>query len=136
MANGKEEEVKPLKILLVDDDEAVRAAFAEELGGMGHQILEASNGCAAIYLIERPAEIHIDLVLTDLNLRGLVSGEEVITAVHRHRPEAKVILVSGEEETRLREVVARTGAHGYIRKPPPEDAFQRMIGDHFGDPFP
>jgi CheY-like chemotaxis protein len=81
-------------ILLVEDEEAVRASFRRLLEKFGYQVHEAASGRAALEAwSSRLAEI--DLVLTDMIMPDGVNGHELAEAFLTRRPGLKVIFMSG-----------------------------------------
>src|SRR2546423_2220106 len=85
----------PLKktILLVDDEQSVRAIVLKILRRAKYEVLEAENGEAAL----RVADSHqgkIDLVITDMFMPGL-RGPEVAQKLARTRPGLRVLFISG-----------------------------------------
>ena len=78
------------RILIIDDEASVRTFLRQTLEKVGHRVVEASDGQAALQLFkEQPA----DLVITDIFMPGL-DGFDVIDAVRRNSPGAKVITVT------------------------------------------
>jgi CheY-like chemotaxis protein len=83
-------------ILLVEDDEALRALGREILEALGYMVLEAGHGAEAL---ERSASHrgHIDLLMTD-QVMPHVDGLELATRLAAERPETRVLFVSGYAE--------------------------------------
>ncbi|MGB7624132.1 MAG: response regulator, partial [Terriglobia bacterium] len=90
-------------VLLVEDEDAVRALECEVLGMYGYTILEASNGQEAIQIFERQMD-SIQLVITDLVMPKM-NGRELAERITSLRPETRVLFVSGYTP----EAVARRG---------------------------
>jgi len=84
--------VRPLRILLVDDEDEVRQALAEMLVSQGHTVVGASGGLDALRTLEEDAGI--DLVITDLVMPAM-TGWELANAVKASRPALPVGVVSG-----------------------------------------
>jgi CheY-like chemotaxis protein len=80
-------------ILVVEDDEEVRAFSAEVLRDLGYRVLEASEGKAALRLIEQTST-QIDLLFTDVVMPGM-SGKELSEEARKVRPVLKVLYTSG-----------------------------------------
>jgi len=79
-------------IMLVDDEELVRTATAEMLRDMGHTVIEAETGAAAIACIK--AGEQIDLLITDYLMPGM-RGSELAEELRRRNPELPVLLMTG-----------------------------------------
>jgi two-component system cell cycle sensor histidine kinase/response regulator CckA len=83
-------------ILVVDDEEAMRAIMADFLGQLGYNILSAAEGRQALKMAqEYSGTIH--LLLTDVTMDGM-SGPELAEALLQQRPAVKVVFVSGFPE--------------------------------------
>ena len=80
------------RILVVDDDAAVRGVTVECLREAGYRVAEADSGRAALILLERDAPC--DLVVMDQVMPGL-SGQDTVRLARRARPELKVLFLSG-----------------------------------------
>ena len=80
-----------LRILVVDDDMAVRGAIKMVLEQDGHQVTLAANGRAGVAAVETGS---FDLVICDIFMPGM-DGIETIHAFHRHNPQMPVIAMSG-----------------------------------------
>jgi len=65
------------KVMIVDDDSAVRAMYVPYFTAKGYDAIAASNGKEAIKLLKKG---HIDLMILDLNMPEM-NGEEVMTAM-------------------------------------------------------
>ncbi len=83
------------RILVIDDDEGLRAVVRRILERAGHKVLEAGDGEAGIELQrEQPA----DLVLTDIYMSGK-GGLPTIQQLRQEWPMLKIIAISGGERT-------------------------------------
>jgi PAS domain S-box-containing protein len=81
-------------VLLVEDDPTVRLSVAEQLRNLGYRVAEASNGGAALGLLE--ASSHpFDLMLTDVVMPGGLHGGALADAVAQRWPQVKVVFMSG-----------------------------------------
>jgi CheY-like chemotaxis protein len=79
------------RILVVEDDEVVRAMQVRSLKGEGYEVFEAANGLHAWQLLQRN---QYDLVVTDSQMPFL-SGLELIQLIKRRFPKLLVIRVTG-----------------------------------------
>lgn len=80
-----------MRILIVDDDDALRGAIARFLGRAGYEVEEADNGHAALRTIERKS---VDLVVTDINMPEM-DGIEIVMALRGRTPPTPVVAMSG-----------------------------------------
>ncbi|MFH1723061.1 MAG: response regulator [Elusimicrobiota bacterium] len=84
---------KKLRILIVEDDSAVRKTFLRVIRNRGYKLLEAGGGAEALRILGDHKEI-IHLPLTDLVMPG-IHGAEPARRVKSARPGIKVIFTSG-----------------------------------------
>ena len=89
-------EVGEESVLLVEDDDAVRAFASSVLRRVGYSIREAATPVEAL-AISGHADIPIDLVLTDVVMPGM-NGKQMVDRLQAQRPHAKVLYISGYEE--------------------------------------
>lgn len=82
---------EPLRILAVDDDPLILLNTVTILEDLGHSVLEASSGKAALDILDAEA---VDLLITDFAMPNMTGAELVRRAKVRH-PALKVILASG-----------------------------------------
>ena len=80
-------------ILLVEDDEDVRAYTADCLRELGYRVVEAASGEDAMVFVDQTRE-EIDLLFTDVVMPGM-TGEELAAELRRERPDLKVLYASG-----------------------------------------
>jgi len=80
-------------ILIVEDDPDVRAFLVEALRDLSYRTLSAPDAAAALRILEQ-ANNRIDLLLTDVVMPGL-NGRELAVEAQRHRPELKVLFMTG-----------------------------------------
>lgn len=87
-------EKKTGKILIVEDEEAVRTMASDSLKMYGFKTLQAVNGQQALEVLNKKSNGHIDLVLTDVRM-PLMDGYELVKKIKSIHPEMKVLLMSG-----------------------------------------
>ena len=80
-------------ILVVDDNEDVRASTVEMLIDLGYRVLGDADGHAALRTLDSTPDI--DLLFTDIGLPGGVSGHLLVDAARVQKPGLKVLLTSG-----------------------------------------
>jgi DNA-binding NtrC family response regulator len=102
-----------LRVLVVDDDPAVRSALRRALADAGHEVAEAGDAEAALGLLAgQPA----DVVLLDINLPGL-GGLDALPRVREAAPDASVVMVTGEATLANAMRAGQRGAYDFIEKP-------------------
>ena len=101
------------KILLVDDEEAIRSILSMGLGARGYVCDEAENGDQALKKLgTRPT----DLVIMDINMPGK-TGSEVLPEITQNFPETAVIMASGVSDPKVIAKCIQDGAQDYLSKP-------------------
>ena len=106
------EEKKDL-VLIVDDDEAVRSVLYKVIRSNGIDAILASSGEEALELI--PGH-HFDLILLDINMRG-IDGFQVIHTLRNRGIRTPIVIVSGRQEDYDTLYGLDIGADDYITKP-------------------
>jgi two-component system KDP operon response regulator KdpE len=102
-----------LRILLVDDEPAIRRALRPPLLDLGFQVVEASRGEEAIQQLRAGA---FDAVLLDINMPG-IGGLETLRRIRSFAPRLPILMVTvrdGEEE---KVEALESGADDYVTKP-------------------
>src|SRR5438132_1678441 len=101
------------RIVVVEDDSAIRRGVVDVLRATGYEVAEASDGARGL---EEAVRVGVDLVLLDLLLPRR-DGLEVLADVRKIRPTLPVIVLTarGTEEDRVRGL--KMGADDYVVKP-------------------
>jgi PAS domain S-box-containing protein len=87
-------QVRPLRILAVDDDEIVLVNTAGLLADMGHEVVQVHSGDAAVAILsERP----FDLMITDYAMPGM-TGADLVDIARQRWPELRSLMISGFAE--------------------------------------
>ncbi len=100
-------------LLIIDDDEVVRASLAAYLEDSGFSVLQASNGQQGLQVFEQDKP---DLVICDLRMPQM-GGLELIRQVTELSPQTPVIVVSGAGVMNDAVEALRLGAADYLIKP-------------------
>ncbi len=87
------------KILIVEDDDAVRELTKKILINFGYEVFQASNAKEAINYCD-DQEFEIDLLLTDVVMPG-ISGPEMVDSIKQTRSELKTLFMSGYTEATI-----------------------------------
>jgi len=80
-------------LLVVDDDRAVRGFLVAVCRGLGHRVIEAADGAAALAALA--AEREIELLFSDVAMPHGMTGYELAKAARQRRPGLKILLTSG-----------------------------------------
>lgn len=102
------------RVLIVDDSVLMRRMIAETLGAAGWEVVgEAADGREAVekYRELRPDAVTMDIVMPETN--GIQALEEIL----KMDPNARVVVVSALNQTRMISEAIRKGAHDFIAKP-------------------
>lgn len=102
-------------ILLVEDDEIVRALVREVLTGNGYKVLESSSGREALSICSTYSE-PIHLLLTDV-IMPKMSGNELKTEVVKLLPEIKILFMSGYTDDAISDGGFLDSGTAFIEKP-------------------
>ena len=113
----------PMRILVVDDEPAIRQVVSELLQQLGHQVDTACDGREALALLEAH---HHQLVLSDIQMPRM-NGMQLLEHVSKHHPATRVLLITGYGTIDSAVSAMRMGALGYITKPVDFRALGREI---------
>jgi PAS domain S-box-containing protein len=103
----------PIRVLVIDDERAIRDSFSAHLEDCGYEILSAENGRLGLALFETKQP---DLVLVDLRMPEM-DGIEVLEQVRRQSPLTPLIVVSGTGMINDAVEALHCGAWDYLLKP-------------------
>ncbi|MFZ1977947.1 MAG: response regulator [Bacteroidota bacterium] len=101
------------RILVVDDEEALRIVLSAELEGEGYQVSNAADGQEAINILKKQ---EFDLILLDIKMPN-VDGFEVLKYVKERLPKTKVIMLTGFADLKNAIESKKLGAEDFISKP-------------------
>lgn len=108
-----------LTVMVVDDDPAVRAVTAGFVSAMGHRLVEADGGPAALALMERGTRA--DVFVIDYAMPGM-TGTELAAAIRAREPDARILYVTGHAE-------AEASLDRYLTKPFRQDELAAAIAE-------
>lgn len=103
-----------LRVVLVDDDDDVREATQQRLGGLGHQVKAFGDGAAALKHLQTGTEA--DLVLLDMNMPKM-NGADVLEGIRRVSKTLPVVIVSGNITQIPASVAQDPGVKAVLQKP-------------------
>ena len=113
------------RVLVVDDDRALRHAITALLQDAGYRTEQASDGPEAL---DKLRQQPVDLMLLDIGLPGM-SGLDVLARAREAQPPPRVVMMTADDtaETLLRSF--RGQAHSFVRKPFPPTRIVEVVND-------
>jgi CheY-like chemotaxis protein/anti-sigma regulatory factor (Ser/Thr protein kinase) len=118
------------RVLVVDDDRALRHALITLLQAAGFSATPAADGVQAL---AQMSENTFDLVILDLGLPR-ISGLDVLAEIRKSEPSPKVIVVTADDTPATVLQAIRERAHQYIIKPTPPKTIVDMVERAFTAP--
>lgn len=103
------------RVLLIEDEDALRIAVAKMLKKRGFFVVEAADGSTAVDLL-RDSQCDIDVILLDLTIPG-TGSLEVAAESARLRPETKIVITSAYSREASSDFLKIPQVAGYLRKP-------------------
>jgi two-component system, sensor histidine kinase and response regulator len=124
--------MKPLSVLIVDDDLALLEALPEALRlRMGGVTVETADSAATA--LDRMADQDYDAIVTDIRMPGM-DGLELLGEIRTRRPDTPTLIITGHGDNDLVVHALRGGARDFIQKPIDRDYFvaalYRAIREH------
>ena len=118
-----------MRLLLVDDDELVRASLPPMLEALGHTVQVASGGLDALRRLN--AGLAADVVVLDMNMPGL-DGLETLGRLRISHPDLAVVVASGFLDPETRERLAGFPNLRVLSKPFSAQELQASLRDLAG----
>ena len=104
---------RPLKVLVVDDEEAMREVLEMRLQGWGYDVCLAATGAEGCTMAESSKP---DVVVSDVVMPGL-SGLELLAALKTSDPQRPIILITAQGSIDLAVEAMKQGAQDFLTKP-------------------
>ena len=101
-----------LNVLVVEDDQVLRASFQQLLSYLFAEVDAAVDGQDAL---DQLAEKNYDIVLTDLRMPRM-SGFQLLQEIRQQSPQQPIVVISAHEDEALRRELAVYKVH-YLSKP-------------------
>jgi len=119
----------PARVLIVDDDAAIRVALVAALDDGSMDVAQASSAEDAIRVLdERGAP---DVVLTDLRMQGL-DGLDLLRMVRERAPDSKVVMMTAYHDVGTAVTSMREGAADFLCKPFDLPTLREVLGRLLG----
>jgi two-component system cell cycle sensor histidine kinase/response regulator CckA len=118
------------RILLVEDEETVRAFSARALKTTGYEVFEAGSGEEALEVLDEIGN-KVDLIISDVVMPEM-DGPTLLSHVRERLPEVKVIFVSGYAEESVRKDIADDRSVEFLAKPYSLDQINSKVKEVLG----
>jgi CheY-like chemotaxis protein/anti-sigma regulatory factor (Ser/Thr protein kinase) len=110
------------RILIADDDNALRHAIAKILKGCGYEVTSFDNGAEALEVLQRDK---FDLAILDIWMPRM-SGLEVLSHLRNEQSKVRIIIMTSDDTPETLLGAVREQAYDYIAKPfPPQSIIER-----------
>ena len=86
-------------VLIVDDEPTVRILITEVLEDLGYAAIEAADSVSGLKVLQ--SDVRIDLLIADIGLRGGLNGRQMADAARQHRPDLRVLFITGYAENAI-----------------------------------
>jgi two-component system KDP operon response regulator KdpE len=103
----------PLRVLVIDDEPAIRRFLRTSLTAQGYSLLEAEDGETGLAMLQRNA---VDVLVLDLGLPG-ISGLDVLKELRDGHSSVPVIVLSSRDDETGKVTALDMGADDYVTKP-------------------
>lgn len=101
------------RILVVEDEFLIRLTLVEALGDEGFDVVEAETGDAALPMLQQDPSISV--LLTDIQLPGILNGTKLAQLARESRPGLPVLFMTGRPDPAAE--AAASSIDRYIAKP-------------------
>jgi two-component system response regulator AtoC len=119
-----------LRVLVVDNEVLIRWAIAESLRESGHEVVEATDGAAAIHALTEAA-LSIDVVLLDYQLADS-DGLAVLAIIRRQLPLIPVVMMTADGSPEITREALQLGACQVVIKPFDMNDLASMVRRAYG----
>ncbi len=120
---GRAGRLMSARVLVIDDEEALRVSVAKIVSRLGHTVDTAGTATEGLARLSKQA---YELVLTDFRLPDL-DGLEVIERARALRPEAELVLFTGFGSIPLAVQAIKRGAYDFVTKPVKRADLERVV---------
>lgn len=113
------------KLLIVDDQNGIRALLVEVFSSEGYKTFQASNGKLALEIVRKESP---DLVLLDMKIPGM-DGLDILKHIKKIDPDIKVIMMTAYGELDMIKEATDLGALMHFTKPFDIDELRQAVND-------
>ena len=113
------------KILIVDDDQAIRTVLKRMLSREGYEVVMAFDGEDGVEVADQE---NPDLILLDLGLPG-IDGIETLKRIKQNEPDIAAIMITAEGSIESAVAAVKAGARNYVTKPFNADEIRLLVSE-------
>lgn len=110
-------------ILVIDDEESMRAGCVQTLAEEGYRVQAVENGQRGLEMIDKES---FDVILLDLKMPG-IPGMEVLRRTKTNDPDSIVIVITGHATVDVAVQAMRQGAYDFVTKPFTPEALASVV---------
>ncbi len=121
MDDGKE------RVLIIEDDEEMRALLSEMIEEEGYRVTSVDNGSEAFRKLVKES---FDLIITDIHMPGL-TGLDILPGIKKLLPEASIIVITAFGGEEVQQKALERGADAYLEKPVHFHRLKVLVHDLF-----
>ena len=100
-------------VLVVDDEESIRALLQRALENAGHHALTVASGQEALDMMSQAT---VEVMLLDMKMPG-ITGMDVLQRFSADSPDTSIIMVTGIDDVEIAVDTMKAGAYDYVVKP-------------------
>ncbi len=112
-------------VLIVDDEQTVRATAAQMIAFYGFTVKQAESGQQALDFLRQRGS-RFDLVLLDLTMPGM-DGYATFTAIRQLQPDQRIVIFSGYSAQDAKQRFAGQNLNGFLQKPFSADSLRDVL---------
>ena len=103
------------KILVMDDEESVRAYLSRVLERLGYTVVLSGNSTDGLIMLDQNPDVAA--VVTDVHMPGELSGLDLWKAIRARRPDCPLVIISGFPTEDLFQMAQDVGVADFLTKP-------------------
>jgi PAS domain S-box-containing protein len=112
-------------VLIVDDESTIRLLLTDTLSELGYSSIEAADSATGLKILL--SDVRIDLLISDVGLPGGMNGRQMVDAARLHRPNLKVLFITGYAENAVLRAGQLEPGMSMMTKPFPIEAMAARI---------
>ena len=119
--------VEPIRILVIDDEEAIRGVLSASLKDEGYEVMTAHDGESGLKAID---QFRPSVVLLDIWMPGDLDGIEVLRRAKGNYPGVQFLMMSGHGTIETAVKATKLGAWDFVEKPLSMDKISIFFPQH------